>query len=253
MSNRTVAARVLMIGTGTTGRQGNRLLQSLHDDDITLLTPHLERVVVGAGETIASTDGDAALVYFPLTLVASVIQVMADGARFEIGLIGAEGVVGWSAALADAPSSLTGVAQMGGGTALVAQSSTVAALCRRSAALNDAMLAFGQSFSVQMSHTIVATLRDGIERRLARWLLMLHDRVDGDVLALTHGELAGALHVRRASITDTLHILEGGRVVRCTRGQLAIRDRAALVAIAGDSYGPAEASYRALIGDFGKR
>lgn len=247
-----MASRAPMIqAEGATGRR-NILLDSLSDGDSRALAPCLTYVDLCAGRCLATLATDEPIVCFPLSLVTSVVQLMADGSRFEIGLIGSEGMIGWSAVAGAVPAPLAGIAQLGGGAALVAPAAIVAEHCRQSVTLHAAMLAFVQSFAAQMSHTIVANLRYGIERRLARRLLMLHDRIDGDVLTLTHGELATALHVRRASITDTLHILEGDHVLRCTRGQLAIRDRPALMRIAGDSYGPAEASYRALIGDFGK-
>ncbi|MES2339456.1 MAG: Crp/Fnr family transcriptional regulator [Pseudomonadota bacterium] len=230
----------------------NRLVGSLSRDDVNLLVPHLTSVNLVGGQCISTLSAGAAIVCFPLTLVASVAEVLADGSRFDIGLVGSEGVLGWPAVLGGAAALEKGNAQMTGGTAFVVPADVLVDLCTRSRTLHDSILRFVQSFAVQMSHTIVANLRDGIDRRLARWLLMLHDRVDGDGLPVTHGELAAALNIRRASVTDTLHVLEGDHVLRCTRGQVVVRDRAALVAIAGDSYGPAEARYRALIGPFGK-
>ena len=86
-----------------------------------------------------------------------------------------------------------------------------------------------------------------MEQRTARWLLMYHDRIDGDELAITHEELGVMLGVRRASITDALHHLEGSEGIRSLRGRLQIRDRVRLVALAGDTYGRAEAEYERLI------
>lgn len=230
----------------------NSLLANLSRDDLARMMPHLSRFHVAAGELIAASESAVVRVCFPETVVASIGELMPDGTRYEIGLIGREGMIGWHALLGSAHSPHAGVAQMGGGTALAMPAATLVDLCAQSATLNAALLRFVQSFTVQMGHTIVSNLRDGIDRRLARWLLMLHDRVDGDILAITHADLATMLAVRRASVTDWLHILEGERILRCTRGQIAIRDRQALVALAGEAYGAAETSYRRLIGAFGK-
>ena len=81
---------------------------------------------------------------------------------------------------------------------------------------------------------------------------MFHDRSAGDELRLTHDMLAMLLNVRRASVTDALHILEGERLVRCTRGRVLVRDRIGLQVRAGYSYGYAEADYNRAIGPFGK-
>ena len=247
-----MSTRAPMFRADIATERRNRLLDSLSDADRNLLAPHLTYRDVAGGACVSSLGGDDAVVCFPLNLVASIVEVMADGSRFEIGLIGSEGMIGWSAVLGAPPANQAGVAQLEGGAALTVPATALLSMCRQSETLRAALLSFVQTYVVQMSHTIVANLRDGIDRRLARWLLMLHDRIDGDTMALTHGDLAAALNVRRASITDTLHILEGDRVLRCTRGQLVIRDRAALMGVAGDSYGPAEAAYRGLIGDFGK-
>lgn len=89
-----------------------------------------------------------------------------------------------------------------------------------------------------------------IDERLARWLLMCHDRVDGNAVAITHKFLGMMLGVRRSSVTDTLHILEGRGLIQAARGIITIKDRAKLERVAGASYGVPEAEYRRLIGEF---
>lgn len=245
-------AVVLNLETQSQISRHNRLLGSLSGEDFARLRPHLRRVDLAAGQCVSSLSNGHAVACFPLSMIASIVQVMGDGARFDVGLIGSEGVLGWPSLLGFVSEPQTALVQLGGGSALALPTDALIAACNESPALHGAMLRFIDSFTVQMSHTIVANLRDGIEQRLARWLLMLHDRIDGDAMAITHGELASALHVRRASITDALHVLEGERMLRCTRGQISVRDRAGLIAVAGSCYGPAEARYRTLIGDFGK-
>ena len=83
--------------------------------------------------------------------------------------------------------------------------------------------------------------RGNFKQRLCAWLLMLHDRVDSDFLQLTHGSLAVQLGVRRASVTDALHILEGEACLRCSRGLISLMDRARLRRNAGRSYEPPRA------------
>ena len=73
--------------------------------------------------------------------------------------------------------------------------------------------------------------------RLTRRLLMLHDRSASDAFEVKHSQIAEALSVRRASVTDTLHLLEGEHVLRCRRTQIGILDRPALEAAAGSAYG----------------
>jgi hypothetical protein len=87
-----------------------------------------------------------------------------------------------------------------------------------------------------------------IEARLARWLLMCHDRAASDELSMTHEFLAGMLSVRRPGLTVATHVLEGDGLIRATRGRIVIRDRAGLEKLADGTYGPAEVEYERLIG-----
>jgi CRP-like cAMP-binding protein len=228
----------------------NLLLRTLDPSLLALLSPHLREVRLAGGVDIG---GSGKHVYFPETLVAAPVDrpCGAEGG-IALGLIGPEGVIGWSALLDAGAAPQRAVVQLAGGDALGMPTPTLLALCSVSTQLRATLLHFVGSFTVQMTRTIVTNMRDPLERRLARWITMLHDRVEGDVLPVTHSALADALAVRRASITDALHILEGEGVLRCTRALIHVRDRAKLEALAGDSYGPAEAAYSAAVAPFGK-
>lgn len=87
-----------------------------------------------------------------------------------------------------------------------------------------------------------------IDERLARWLLMCHDRTIGNEMALTHEFLSIMLAVRRPSVTTALHVLEGNGFIQAERGYITVRDRHGLEDFARDSYGRPDAEYRRLIG-----
>ena len=86
------------------------------------------------------------------------------------------------------------------------------------------------------------------EERLARWLLMYHDRQDGDDLSVTHEFLSIMLGVRRPTVTVAIHTLEGAGLIRARRGRIRVLSRTRLEEAAGQTYGPAEAEYERLIG-----
>ncbi len=240
------------VGRGTNSAvNGNLLLDQLDRTDRERLARHLVPVAVAGGSDLSTVIAPDA-VAFPLTLVAAVGEHLDGVGAVQTGLIGREGMIGWQAGLGAAQIAHAGAALLGGGTVLTMPIAALRDACDGGVTLQGALLRYAHSFTVQLGRTIVANLRDGVDQRLSRWLLMLHDRVGGDELALTHVELASALAVRRASVTDALHILEGDRVVRCTRGRLVIRDRAGLRARAGDGYGAAERHYAAQIAPFGK-
>jgi CRP-like cAMP-binding protein len=101
---------------------------------------------------------------------------------------------------------------------------------------------------LQLAHSALANARYNIPERLARWLLMSHDRLEGNDLPLTHEFLALMLGVRRSGVTGELHVLEGSHAIRATRGNVHIRDRSKLEDIAGGCYGLPEREYERLLG-----
>lgn len=231
---------------------GNILLRRLGRADQALLEPHAEKIAVTPGDVLLDPASRLDAVYFPDTALLSLEEAVGDGRRLEIGLVGREGLLGWPALLGGGRSSHLAVARMRAGTLLRIGAEPLRAACARSASLWGALLHFVDTIIVQMGQAIAANLQATLDRRLARFLLMRHDRVGGDLLVLQHDEIAASLHVRRASVTDRLHLLEGDRLIRCNRGRVLIRDRAGLELFAGDAYGVAEARYRALIAPFGK-
>ena len=87
-----------------------------------------------------------------------------------------------------------------------------------------------------------------MDTRLARWLLMAHDRIGDDTLPLTHEFLSLMLAVRRAGVTDALNALRKQGLISYERGKITVRSRKRMERIAGDAYGTPEAEYRRLIG-----
>jgi CRP-like cAMP-binding protein len=101
---------------------------------------------------------------------------------------------------------------------------------------------------VQTAHTAIANARAKLDERLARWILMADDRLDGASLPLTHEFLSLMLGVRRAGVTETIHALETLNLIKAARGEITVLDRKGVERKAGTSYGVPEAEYRRLIG-----
>lgn len=240
-------------GTGDPwkGLRGNRLLEALNAHDALTIAPWLKRVDLAGGSRLSLDDAPEPLIYFPETAIVC-LGVGGDNAGYQVGLVGREGAIGYEGLLGGIGLGHTAMVQMKGGTALVLPAARLTLLCARNATLAEMLLRFGQVVAAQVARTLVSNLCDPLDLRLSRWLLMFHDRSDGDELAVTHLALAALLNVRRATVTGALHVLEGDRLLRCTRGHIVVRDRPALEARAAHCYGPAEASYRAAIGRFGQ-
>jgi CRP-like cAMP-binding protein len=117
-----------------------------------------------------------------------------------------------------------------------------------SQSLRDSLLKYVQAFGVQTTHTAISNAQARLDIRLARWLLMAHDRIGGDVLPLTHEFLSIMLAVRRPGVTDALNVLRKQGLISYKRGEITVCDRKELERVAGESYGTPEAEYRRLIG-----
>lgn len=229
----------------------NLLLRALSEPVAKIFAPIFDRVPVAAGAILADHGEPIRKIYFPEDAVISLSVMVGDGSSYEVGLVGREGMVG--------ASTLTG-ARRESFRASVLDDGYVRAIDVESfhrfsqtrPNLRELCLRYAHYFNEQLAYGAVAGLRDQVVSRLARRLLMLHDRVAGDELRLTHSELSTALNVRRATVTDCLHLLEGDHILACTRGNIVVRDRAKLEHAAGEIYGLPEATYRTLIGDFGK-
>jgi CRP-like cAMP-binding protein len=110
------------------------------------------------------------------------------------------------------------------------------------------LLRFAQAFMVQASHTAISNGSAKLEERLARWLLMTHDRVDGDDLPLVHEFIARMLGVRRPGVTVALNSLERHGVIQTARAHITVIDRKRMVELANGTYGVPEQEYERLIG-----
>jgi CRP-like cAMP-binding protein len=109
-------------------------------------------------------------------------------------------------------------------------------------------LKYVQAFGVQTSHTAISNAQARMDIRLARWLLMAHDRIGANTLPLTHEFLSLMLAVRRAGVTEALKTLREQKLISYTRGHIEILNREKLEHVAGEAYGVPEAEYRRLIG-----
>jgi len=230
----------------------NLLLGALGEADLSFVGPRLERVALPEGQVLVRQGDPIEWVYFPQGGVISLADVAADGSKLEVALVGREGMLNAQLLLGCRQAPHEGFVQIGGGDALRLAAHDLRALCARSPVAHGLFLRFNHALSVQVTKTLVSKVRDTVVKRLSRWLLMCHDRINGDEINLIHQDVGRMLGVRRATITDTLHIMEGLGALRNTRGRIVLRDRERLEQLAGGTYGFAESEYRDLIRPFGK-
>jgi CRP-like cAMP-binding protein len=225
---------------------GNTLLGSLEHSDLHLLLPHLWRVSAGHRDILFDVGDEIDLVYFPETAMIALIEHDHGERSIETGIVGREGFIGWQALMGSAVATCRADVQLDGGMLLAIKAPVLAVACQASPRLLRTLLRFTEAVMVQMGCTSLANSSYSLAERLSRWLVMRHDRVSHDVLCVHHDEISMCLGVRRASVTDCLHVLEGELLIKSRRGKITILDRDGLLAKAGKSYGLSEEHNRSL-------
>jgi CRP-like cAMP-binding protein len=225
----------------------NRLLLALPETDWALLSSRLEPITLSVRQRLEQITEPVAYVYFIQQGLASMVAQMPSGKSAEIGIVGREGATGLSLAIEDSQSSFETFIQMEG-SALRIDAADFACALEQSPALRLLAMRYSKALWVQCAYTALANSVTRLEARLARWLLMVHDRIDGDRFELTHDFMAVMLAVRRPGVTVALHELEGKALIRSTRGTVTIRDRPGLIEMADGVYTLPEREYERLVG-----
>jgi CRP-like cAMP-binding protein len=224
----------------------NRLLAALSSADLNLLQPDLTRVPLKLRQDLEKPNRRIDDVYFLDAGIASVVAVQTRAKRVEIGLIGCEGMSGTAVVLGGQSSPHSTYIQAAGDGQHIPTNALRKAMAT-SKTLHGMLLKFVQVFMVQTAHTAIANAQAKLDERLARWILMAHDRVRGSTLPLTHEFLSLMLGVRRAGVTEALQSLSRQRLIKTGRGEIVVLNRKGIERTAGDLYGIPEAEYRRLI------
>lgn len=180
--------------------------------------------------------------YFPTQGVISLMVRMGGHAGLEVGMIGREGMLGIHLALGVATAPTQALVQ-GAGFALRLPSSAFRAELARSAALQRLIGRYISDLITDLATSSACTRFHQIGPRLARWLLMSHDRADTDTIPVTHEFLSLMLGVRRVGITVAAGALQRGGLIDYRRGQLTVLDRHGLESCACSCYAASRRGY----------
>jgi CRP-like cAMP-binding protein len=215
----------------------NRLLTALEPDAFGRLAPALEPVPLARHAVLIAPQEPITQAYFVEDGIVSLVADTREG-RIEIGLTGREGFVGVPLVLGAETTPHTAIVQAGGEALRIGAGALHEAL-DASADLRRVLGRYVQSLIVQVGQTVYANADLTVEARLARWILMTHDRLEQDELPLTHEVLSKMLGVRRPTVTMATHTLEGAGMIRARRGRITVVDRVKLEGLAGAIYGAA--------------
>lgn len=237
-----------MSATDNGNLQGrNRLLASIPLAEYERLRSRAEHITFGIKMPVYEADESIAQIYFPLSGVFSLVTEMEDGTSMEVATVGNEGLVGLPAFLGSETSPLTTFSQVPG-DALRLDVADFHELAGPGSGLHGAIHRYTQALFTLTAQSVACNRLHAIEARCARWLLMTHDRVQGDEYPLTHEFLAQMLGVRRASVSEVAASLQAAGLIRYQRGVVTILDRAGLEAVACECYGIIKREFDRLVG-----
>jgi CRP-like cAMP-binding protein len=214
----------------------NAILASLSAADLGALAPHFQLVDLPRDHRLERRGRAAEHVYFLDGGVACTLAEEGGGHGVEVGMIGRDGFVGMAAVLG-ATHSPYDVQMLAQGAARRILATALRGMMNDHPNLRRAVMAYVHRFLLQAMREAQVNARATLDARLSRWLLMMHDRVDGDELYLTHDRLATMLGVRRAGVSVALKKLERSGVIILHRGSIVVRDRKNLEDSSCDAYG----------------
>lgn len=226
----------------------NRLLAALPPATFRVLAGHLSPIALTTTDALLQPGKPVESIIFIESGVAS-ITVRTGTRELEVAVVGHDGLVGIPAILEAERGPLCCVVHTPG-DGLQISGAQLREVMAADTAIRKQVHRYVHAFNVNLALGAAAIGLASVEERVARWILLRHDRLEGDAFAATHEELASLLGVRRASVTDALHRLEGVHAVKSTRARIVVCDRTALEQAARNSYGTAEAEYdRLFAGD----
>ena len=225
----------------------NRVLAALPGDDYERLLPSLQQVSFSLGEVVYEFGGRLDHVYFPTTAIVSLLYTMANGATAEMGLTGNDGVVGIALFMGGGTMPNRAVVQSAG-TAVRIKAKVLQDEFARGGKFQYMLLRYTQALITQISQTAVCNRLHSVEQQLCRWLLLSHDRVQGDELIMTQELMADMLGVRREGVTVAAGRLQDAGAISYVRGHIKILDRQKLEETVCECYRVVRDEFDRLLG-----
>jgi len=202
----------------------NRLISGLPPIEYQHILECCEQVELVLGSILCEPNTLYQHVYFPLTGFISQVTTMDSHQSLEMGLIGNEGMLGATLVLGCHNAPMRGMVQ-GEGTCLRMTATQLRRELRKSSILKGILNHYLYATMLQLAQLTACTHFHEVEQRLARFLLMAHDRAHTNHLYFTHHFLANVLGVRRSSVTVAAHALQEREIISYTRGEINVLDR----------------------------
>jgi len=213
----------------------NLLLARLPNSECERLTDRMRPVSLEFKQVLYKTRTPIEHVYFLSRGAASALTVMQNGSAIEVATIGNEGVVGHSI-LFSANESTNEILMQVAGEGLRMDAEVFRHEAGHDGPLRRLMLSYNAAYLIQVSQSVGCNGLHTVQQRCCRWLLITLDRMESNVVPLTHEFLSIMLGVRRASVTEVLGPLQDKGLVNNSRGAITIVDRDGLEKLACECY-----------------
>ena len=224
----------------------NLLLEALPQAERKTIEDNLESAPLERGDVLFEVDSKIDRIYFVDSGVISLVSVMSDGTTAEITTVGREGLVNIGSLLDDDLAIARHTVQVPG-TARWLRSDTFRSIVKECPPVRRMSYRYAQAMISQISQSVACNNLHGVEERLARWLLMTHDRSDGDELHLTQEFVAEMLGVRRPTVTLVARTFQTAGLIRYRRGRIEILDRTGLEEAACECHAIMARHYKRLL------
>jgi CRP-like cAMP-binding protein len=225
----------------------NLLLARLDSDDFGYIAPHLRPVELKLHTTLHRAGEPILAVLFPEHGYASMLITIENGNTAGVGMIGYEGVIGVPVILGT-DRSMTDVTIQRGGHAMQLPVDVFRRALSERAGFQALMLRFAMALTAQVTLIAACNCRHMVKQRLSGWLLMAHDRTDGDEFTMTHELLSMMLGVRRVGVTLAAGALQRAGYINYYKGRVRVVDRNGLETAACECHATARREFQRLVG-----
>jgi CRP-like cAMP-binding protein len=213
----------------------NRLLGAFEPASLARIEPYFEQVDLRLGTVVCEAGGVLNHAYFPTGAVLSLLTVLDSGAAIETANIGREGAFGLFAAMYSRTSFNRCLVQLEGGLLRV-PINVLQKEFERGPHIRNLFVSYSETLLAQIQQTVACNSMHSTQERMARWLLMMHDRADSKELAYTHEFLAAMMGVSRKSVTLAAQALRRAGLITYRQRKMQVLDRPGLEAAACECY-----------------
>jgi CRP-like cAMP-binding protein len=233
-------------GQPSDGARGNRLLGATESASRARITPHLEPVVLKLGDVVCEAGGVLKHAYFQQGTVLSLLTVLENGSAIETANIGREGAFGLFAAMYSRVSFNRCLVQFEGGM-VRCPIDFLQSEFMYSEHVRNLFVSYSETLLSQVQQTVACNALHSTEERMCRWLLMMHDRAQGEALPYTHEFLSHMLGANRKSVTLAAQSLQTAGLISYQRGKIQVVNRAGLEQASCECYAIVRERFEAFL------